>query len=158
MQAPVQEAALDLAGSAHAEVDAHPRTFCPHRLERLGDTHPGLGHQVVHDPDVQITAQLLVHLVDLAAKPLDGHQHRLAGPQHLPPLVRQREAGPSALAQPHAQALLQVAHVQADGRAGNPQCALRSGKAAAFGHGLEQAQQAQIEIADLAQRGFLRHR
>ncbi|MCY1367968.1 hypothetical protein D9M69_549250 [compost metagenome] len=138
METAVQQPALDLARRTHAGVDFHPWPFGPDGLERLGDAHPGLGHQVVDDADIEVTAQLLVHQVHLAAKALDGHQDRLARPQHLTPLVGQGETRPPPLAEPHAEALLQVAHVQADGRAADAQHTLGSGEAAALGNRLEQ--------------------
>ncbi|MNE48429.1 hypothetical protein D3C80_1428900 [compost metagenome] len=98
-----------------------------------------------------------MHLVHFTAKALDGYQHGFTGAQHLAAFVRQGKAGPAALAQAHAQSFLQVAHVQADGRAGDAQHTFRTGEAAAFGYGLEHAQQPQIEITYLVQGCFFCH-
>ncbi|MNR25281.1 hypothetical protein D3C85_1424210 [compost metagenome] len=98
-----------------------------------------------------------MQLVDLAAEAFDGGQQTLAGVQHLAPFVGQRKTGAAALAQTDAEALFQIAHVQADRRAADAEHAFRRREAAALGHGLEQAQQADIEIADLAQGCLLAH-
>lgn len=68
------------------------------------------------------------------------------------PFLGQGEAGAATLAQAQAEALLQIAHVQADGRAADAQHALGGGEAAALDHAAEDAQQADFKVADLGQR------
>src|SRR5690606_14559018 len=63
----------------------------------------------------------------------------------------QGETGAPALAQAQSQALLQIAHLLTDGRAADAQHAFRSGEAAAFDDAAKQAQQTDIEVADLGQ-------
>ncbi|MCY1453473.1 hypothetical protein D9M71_704630 [compost metagenome] len=94
-----------------------------------------------------------MQVVDLGAETLQRRQQRLGGAVHLAAFVGQGETGAAALAQAHAQAFFQVAHVQADCRAADAQRALRGGEAAALDDGLEDAQQTDFEVADLAQTG-----
>ena len=152
MQVAVEHAQFDLVGGGHADVDPHLRSLPLERAESVGDAHLRQGHQVVDDADVEFAAQVLVQVVDLGAEPLQRRQQGLGRAIDLAALVGQGEAGAAALAQAHAQALLQVAHVQADRRAAEAESALRGGETAALDDGLEDAQQADIEIADLAER------
>jgi hypothetical protein len=120
----------------------------------MGQVHVRLGDQIVDDADVQLAAQLVVQLVYFGAEFLDGRQHGLAGVQHGAAFVGERKTGPATLAQADAQPLFQIAHVQADGGAADAQHAFSGGKAAAFDDGFEQAQQADIKIADLGEGFF----
>ncbi|MNZ73093.1 hypothetical protein D3C78_914940 [compost metagenome] len=153
MQMTIEHAQFDLARGGHADIDAYPRAALLQCTQGMGDAHLRQGHQVVDDADVQLAAQVPVQVVDLGAEALQRRQQRLGGAVHLAALVGQGEAGAAALAQAHAQALFQVAHVQADRRAADAQGAFRGGEAAALDDGLEDAQQADFEVADLAQTG-----
>ncbi|MNM57271.1 hypothetical protein D3C81_684690 [compost metagenome] len=70
---------------------------------------------------------------------------------HLAAFLGQRKTRASALAQAQAQALLEVAHLLADGRTADTQHVLGGRKAAALHHAAVDFQQADIEIADLGQ-------
>jgi hypothetical protein len=103
------------------------------------------------EADVQLAAQLAVQAVDVVAEALQRAEQLQRRLVHLAAFLGQGEAGAAALAQAQAQALLQVAHLLADGRAADAQHALGGGEAAALDHAAEQAQQADIEVADLGQ-------
>ncbi len=152
----IEHAGLDLAGQGHADVDHHVGRSALEGGQGMGDAHARLGDQVVDDAEVQLATQVLVQLVDLAAKAFQGGEQRLAGLEHLAAFVGQRETGATALTEAHAQALFQIVHVQADGRAGDAQPAFGGSETAAFHHRLEQPQQADLEIADLGEQGLAR--
>ena len=118
----------------------------------MGDAHVGQGDEVVGEADVQLAAQVLVQAVDLGAEALQGAEQLQRRLVHLAAFLGQGEAGAAALAQAQAEALLQVAHLLADGRAADAQHALGGREAAALDDAAEDAQQADIEVADLGQR------
>ncbi|MDR6236087.1 hypothetical protein QE440_003828 [Pseudomonas psychrotolerans] len=111
VQMAVQHPGLDLAGQGHADVHQHARCGALEGGQGVGDAHTWLGDQVVDDAKVQLAAQVLVQLVDLAAKALQGGEQRLAGLEHLAAFVGQGKPRATALAEAHAQALLQIVHV-----------------------------------------------
>lgn len=157
VQRAVQHALLDVAGHHHGDVDAHAGAARAERLQRLGNMHVRLRDQVVDDADVEVATQLAVQLVHFVAEVLDGGQQDVGRTQHFAALVGQRKAGAATAAQAHAQPFFQVAHVQADGRAADAQHAFGSRETATLHHGLENAQQADVEIAHLPQRYRLAH-
>ena len=58
----------------------------------------------------------------------------------------EEEAAAAALAEPHAQSLLEQLHVRADRGLGHAERVLRSGEAVMADHRLEDAQELQIEV------------
>ncbi|MCY1440278.1 hypothetical protein D9M71_565460 [compost metagenome] len=153
VHAAVEHPLLHLAGRRHADIDHHVRPALLQARQRMGDAHVRQGHQVVGEADVQLATQVLVQAVDLGAEGFQRRQQLHGRLVHLAAFLGQGEAGSPALAQAQAEALFQVAHLLADGRAADAQHALGSGEAAALHHAAEDAQQANVEIADLRQ-GF----
>ena len=140
MQAAVQYALLDFAGRGHADLDAHVRAALLQARQGVGDAHVRHGHQVVGQADVQLAAQVLVQAVDLGAKTLQGAEQLQGRLIDLAAFLGQGKAGAPPLAQAQAEALFEIAHLLADGRAANPQGAFGGGKTTAFHHAAEDAQ------------------
>ena len=65
--------------------------------------------------------------------------------------LRQRETGAAALTQAQAEAVFEVVHLLADGRATNAQYVFGSGEATALDDAAIDLQQADVEIADLGE-------
>ncbi|MNO82377.1 hypothetical protein D3C76_736500 [compost metagenome] len=142
---------LDLAGGDHADVDAHVRAAVLELGKRMGDAHVRQGHQVIGQADVQLAAQVLVQPVDLGTEALQGTEQLQGRMVDLAAFLGQRKTGTAALAQAQAQALLQVVHLLADGRAADPEYVLGCREAAALDDAAVDLQQANVKIADLSE-------
>ncbi|PLV63026.1 hypothetical protein NV64_04055 [Erwinia sp. B116] len=140
LDTPVQQPALNIGRGAHTQIDAYLRRPAAHLRQRVGNLHLRGGHQIIDQRDAELTAQLFMQLIDLLTEGFHRRQQRVAEPQDLPPLIGQRKTGTATLAQSHAETLFQIAHVQADRRAGDPQQAFCRRETAALCHCLKHTQ------------------
>ncbi len=92
-----------------------------------------------------------MELVDARAELFDRHQQLRRRFVNVLSFLGQGETRPSALAQPGAEASLQVADVFADRRTRDAEFRLGGGKTAAFHDHSEHAEQSQLEVGNLSQ-------
>ena len=103
---------------------------------------PGGFWQVHPGAAAEFTAQVLVQPVDLGAEVFQRGEQLQRRLIHLASILGHGKAGAATLAQAQAQALLQAAHLLANGRAADAQHAFGHRKTAAFNDRAEHAQQA----------------
>ena len=111
-----------------------------------------VGRCFLEECHVQVAAHALVDVMQAAAEGFGGTQQVLGGGVDALALRRQGKSTTPSPAQHHAQAFFQVLDVAADGGHGNVQLQFGRRHAAAVGHGLEDAQQAQVDVTHLAQK------
>ena len=151
LQLILQQAPFQLGGHGGEQFDLH-------RLVAPAKAPDGLCHLLQHgrrqplgQTDMQAAEQLVGHALGLVLEGVDGREQPPGRRQHLLALGRQAKAGLAALAQAKAQARLQLGHLRADAGLADAQLTLGRTEAAAFDHGDEQAQQLQVEVAQLAE-------
>ena len=113
----------------------------------------GVAGRLVKNRNVQLAAHALVDFVHAAAKSVHPGQQTQRLGIDLFTLRGQRKAGPAASTQGEPQAGFQVLDMAAHRRDADVELQLGRGHAAALGHTFEHAQQANVHIAQLAQRG-----
>ena len=129
------------------------RRLVVQNADRLGNARLRIAHGLVEQRHVQRAGQPAMDVVHLAQEAFHATEQLQGGLVDAMAFGREREARAPAPAQRQAQALLQVLHMAAQRGAADVQLQLGSRHAAALDHGLEHAQQAQVHVAQLAQRG-----
>lgn len=135
--------------------EGHDRQFDPHARRLLAQRGKRLGHAevlVLHDllghADGQRPRQHAAHGVDFRPDALQRLQ-RVAGQIQRDPARRgQLESRRAALAQAHAQVILDLADMATDGGLGHVELLLRGGESIGLGHGTKNPQGAQMALGE----------
>ena len=152
MKLPVQHTAFNAVERGHMQVQPHVAGALGEQRNCLRNVRLRVAHRLVKHRHLQLPAHALVDLVHAAAKSVGRRQQlRGLGVDFLS-LGRERKARAAPAAQHQPQAGFQVFDVAAHGRRANIEFEFGRRHAAAIGHGAKHAQEAQIHVAELAQR------
>ncbi|MCY1368831.1 hypothetical protein D9M69_558340 [compost metagenome] len=132
-------------GEFHLDV----RCLFPQGRQRHRDVAGGVGDDVLDHANGQGSRQHAADRVDLGANAFQRLQRVARQFQRNLARLGQLETGRPAVAQPHAQRFLDLAHMPADGRLGHVQLLFRRGEAVGLRHGAEDAQRAQVAFGEL---------
>jgi hypothetical protein len=113
----------------------------------------GVGGGLVEHGDVQLPAHAPVDLVHAVAKRVGAGQKAQRFIVDLLAFGSERKPGAATPAQREAEPRFQILHMAAHGGGADVQLELGRGHAAAIDHRLEDAQQAQVHVGQLAQHG-----
>ena len=151
-----QHAAFELARGQHLQRQLDGIVAAIEALDRRGDRELGMGDDTVWHADGQRPAQLLAARCDMGLEAVEGSEE-LAGRavDASPSAVRRKP--PRPLAQPQAEAGLEIMHMGADRRLRDIEQRLRGSKAATFRDSGEHAQKTQIGIAHLSKHRLTDH-
>ncbi len=108
---------------------------------------------LVEHRHVQLAAHALVNVVHAVAKRVGGGQQAQGFAVDALTLGRERKPRAAAPAQREAEPGFEILEVAADGGGADVELQLGRSQPAAFGHGLEHPQQAQIHVAHLPEHG-----
>ena len=152
LKLPVQHATLNAVERGHVQLQRHLGRALHKQGYRLGDMAGRVAHGFVEHRHMQLAAHALVDFVHPAAKRVGGRQELAGLGVNLLAFGRERKACAPTPAQHQAQAGFQVFDMAAHRGGANIEFELRRRHAAAVRHGAKHAQQAQVHVADLAQR------
>ena len=154
MELPVQHPALDGSEGGHMQVQPDVGCFGMKVSDGFGNVAGRVASGFVEHRHLQLPAHALVDFVHAAAECVSRSQQLGGLGIDFFALSGERKAGPSATAQGQAEAGFQVLDVAAHRGRADVELKLGGGHAPAIDHRLEDAQQAQIHVADLAENGF----
>ena len=152
-KAAVHHAALDGRDAAHVQVQLHVGRRAREGIDGGVDARGRVAGRLVEQRHRQRAAHALVYVVHPGAKAVHRGQQAQRLVVHALALGRQRKARAPAPAQREAQARFQILDVPADGAGADVQLQLGRRQAATLDHRLEDLQQAQVHVADLAEHG-----
>jgi hypothetical protein len=152
----IQDGAFDLVGRQRVDAECHKTPAVFEVRQGAGEWRARVGDPIVDDGDRKLADQLAAHRAYFGAEGFQRVEQLLTGFVDHTPLVGEAEPNPAALAEPHAQARFQVAHVAADGRLAEIEGDLGRREAARLHHRHEDRKQMQVGLGKPADRGRAR--
>ena len=152
VELPVHDALFDGIDGGDVDVECHVGGQLIEAQDGVGDVAGRVGGGLVEHGDREIARHLVMNLIDLAAKIVEGGEQPEGRVIDVTSFIGQGKAAPAAAAEHHVQSGLQILEVAADGRAADVQLELGRRDPAGVDHRAKHPQQAHIHITQLAQK------